>query len=341
MLPNLAAVDPRLLVYGIAGIAFVVVLLLGFGIYAVATAPQARLKRRISAVVGDPLPALVLPGQSRRDAQAGAKRKKQIAERLKHAEEARQKRRGSRLREQLTYAGWDKVSPNQFILFSLLCGIVLTAFGFIVHMPWFVLIAIAAVGALGIPKFVLNFKIKRRLKRFIANFPDAIDIIVRGVRSGLTVGECLNIIGQESPDPVGPEIRLVNEAIKLGQPMGDALQRMSDRLPSPEFRYFTIVLGTQQTTGGNLAETLAKLSDVLRQRKKMRDKVQAMSSEAKASAGIIGSLPILVMGALSVLAPDYIALLFTREGGRIMLAIGLITMFCGVMVMRKMINFDM
>ncbi len=132
------------------------------------------------------------------------------------------------------------------------------------------------------------------------------------MRSGLTVGECLNIIAQESPDPVGPEFRLVNEAIKLGQPMADALQRMSDRLPSPEFRYFTIVLGTQQTTGGNLAETLAKLSDVLRQRKKMRDKVQAMSSEAKASAGIIGSLPLFVMGALSFLAPDYVALLFTH-----------------------------
>src|SRR5262249_49333212 len=102
-----------------------------------------------------------------------------------------------------------------------------------------------------------------------------------------------------------------------------------------------IVLGTQQTTGGNLAETLAKLSDVLRQRKKMRDKVQAMSSEAKASAGIIGSLPIVVMGALSVLAPGYISPLFTREGGRIMLGIGVLTMFCGVMVMRKMINFDM
>jgi tight adherence protein B len=161
------------------------------------------------------------------------------------------------------------------------------------------------------------------------------------VRSGLTVGECLNIIGTESPDPVGPEIRLVNEAIKLGQTMGDALQRMSDRIPSPEFRYFTIVLGTQQTTGGNLAETLAKLSDVLRQRKKMKDKVQAMSSEAKASAGIIGSLPLLVMGALSFLAPDYIALLFTTKSGNFMLALSCVIMGTGVLVMRKMINFDM
>jgi tight adherence protein B len=208
-------------------------------------------------------------------------------------------------------------------------------------LPPILLPAVGLVAFLGIPKFVLNYRIKRRLKKFIAAFPDAIDIIVRGVRSGLTVGECLTIIGQESPDPVGPEFRLVNEAIKLGQPMADALQRMSDRLPSPEFRYFTIVLGTQQQTGGNLAETLAKLSDVLRQRKKMRDKVQAMSSEAKASAGIIGSLPLFVMGALSFLAPDYVALLFTTETGRFMLAICVVVMGCGVMVMRKMINFDM
>src|SRR5262249_23911577 len=190
MLANLAAVDPRILIYGIAGIAFVVVMLLGFGIYAAATAPQARLKRRISAVVGEPGPALALPGSGRRGAQSGAKRKKQIAERLRLAEEARQKRRGSRLREQLTYAGWDKVTPNQFILFSLVLGLVLAGFGFMVSMPWYLILAVAAIGAFGIPKFVLNFKIKRRLKRFIANFPDAIDIIVRGVRSGLTVGEC-------------------------------------------------------------------------------------------------------------------------------------------------------
>jgi tight adherence protein B len=334
------AADPRVVMMAIAALAAIFVLLVGFGIYAVATAPQARLKRRISAVVGDPLPALSLPGTGRKDVQGAAKRKKQIQQRLKDAEESRQKRRGSRLKEQLVYAGL-KISPAQFVLYALIGGTIVVGIGAFFHMPTIVLPAVAAVGYLGIPKLVLNFLIKRRLKKFVAAFPDAIDIIVRGVRSGLTVGECLNIIGQESPDPVGPEIRMVNEAIKLGQTMGDALQRMGDRIPSPEFRYFTIVLGTQQTTGGNLAETLAKLSDVLRQRKKMRDKVQAMSSEAKASAGIIGSLPLCVMGALAVLAPDYVALLFTRSAGHIMLVICVLVMFTGVMVMRKMINFDM
>jgi tight adherence protein B len=328
------------MIYGIAGLAAVTVLLLGFGIYSATTAPQARLKRRISAVVGDPTPALVMPGTSRKDQQSGAKRKKQIQDRLKHAEEARQKRRGSRLRESLVFAGL-KTSPQQFLLYAFVGGCILTGAAAYFHVPLIILPAVALIAFLGIPRFVLKFLIKRRLKKFIAAFPDAIDIIVRGVRSGLTVGECLNIVATESPDPVGPEIGMVNEAIKLGQPMGDALQRMSDRLPSPEFRYFTIVLGTQQSTGGNLAETLAKLSDVLRQRKKMRDKVAAMSSEAKASAGIIGSLPLVVMGALSFLATDYIALLFTTTPGNFMLALSVCIMGTGVLVMRKMINFDM
>jgi len=337
--PNIVA-NPAFMIYGIAGLAAVSMLLLGFGIYAAVTAPQARLKRRISTVVGDPSPAMIIPGTGRKDQNSGAKRKKQIQERLKHAEESRQKRRGSRIREQLVFAGL-KISPQQFIVYALLGGAIFTGVAFIFGLPPILLPAVALIGFLGIPRFVINFLIKRRMKKFIAFFPDAIDIIVRGVRSGLTVGECLNIIGQESPDPVGPEFRLVIEAIKLGQPMADALQRMSDRLPSPEFRYFTIVLGTQQTTGGNLAETLAKLSDVLRQRKKMRDKVQAMSSEAKASAGIIGSLPLFVMAALSFLAPEYVGLLFTTSTGNFMLAICVVVMGCGVLVMRKMINFDM
>ena len=339
-MPELA-VNPQLLVYGVAGLAALVILLLGFGIYAVATAPQARLKRRISAVIGEPLPALALPGAAaRRDQQSGAKRKKQIQDRLKQAEESRQKRRGSRLRETLVFAGLS-ISPMQFLLYSFAVGAIITGFAATQRIPPIMLAAIAVIAFFGLPKFFLNFRIKRRLKKFIAALPDAIDIIVRGVRSGLTVGECLAIIGQESPDPVGPEFRLVNEAIKLGQPMGDALQRMSDRFPSPEFRYFTIVLGTQQQTGGNLAETLHKLTDVLRQRRKMRDKVQAMSSEAKASAGIIGSLPLFVMGALAFLSPEYIALLFTTSTGKFMLAICVCVMGTGVLVMRKMINFDM
>ena len=134
---------------------------------------------------------------------------------------------------------------------------------------------------------------------------------------------------------------LVTEGIKLGMTMNDAMQRMSDRVPSQELRFFTIVLATQQQTGGNLAETLAKLSEILRARKKMREKVKAMSSEAKASAGIIGSLPVVVTTLLAFIAPDYIGLLFTNSTGNFILGIGVSIMAIGVFVMRKMINFDM
>jgi tight adherence protein B len=335
---NLVA-NPRLLVLAISALVAVAILLFGLGAYALVTAPQARLKRRINAVVGEP--SIAIPGTGRKTvATEGAKRKKQIQDRLKAAEEGQQKRRGSRLRERLIWAGL-KIGPKQFLVYACICGVVVTGVGWIVGLPLFVLPAAALVGFFGLPKLVLAQLIKRRLKKFVAAFPDAIDIIVRGVRSGLTVGECLGIVGQESPEPVGSEMRMVNEAIKLGQTMPEAMQRMSDRIPSPEFRYFTIVLGTQQSTGGNLAETLAKLSDVLRQRKRMRDKVQAMSSEAKASASIIGSLPILVMAVLTFLAYDYIALLFTTKTGNFLIFIGAATMVMGVLVMRKMINFDM
>ena len=185
-MPNLAA-NPQLLIYGIAGLAAIAMLLLGFGIYAAVTAPQARLKRRISSVVGDPLPALVLPGTGRKDPDAAGKRKKQIQERLKHAEESRQKRRGSRLRESLVFAGL-KISPQQFILYALLGGAILMGIAFYFGVPPILLPAVGLVAFLGIPKFILNYLIKKRLKKFIAAFPDAIDIIVRGVRSGLTVG---------------------------------------------------------------------------------------------------------------------------------------------------------
>ncbi len=150
------------------------------------------------------------------------------------------------------------------MLMAAASGLVLVLLTWLItRSPLLCLVALP-IGLLGLPKLALNFLIKRRRQKFTTYFADAIDVIVRGVRSGLTVGECLNIVAREMPAPVGPEFSLVNEGIKLGMTMAEVLQRMSDRLPTPEVRFFTIVLITQQTTGGNLAETLAKLSDVLR-----------------------------------------------------------------------------
>jgi tight adherence protein B len=317
-----------------AGVAVTLVIV---ALVAILGAPRARMKKRIAAVVGSG-PMISADIKGGRDQQL-AGRKKQVAAKLKEAEDASKRRRGARLRQALVHAGL-QISPQRFMLFAAGSGL------FFVAMTWLstgnALLCLVAlpIGLLGVPRMVLKFLIKRRRQKFTAYFPDAIDVIVRGVRSGLTVGECLNIVSRELPAPVGPEFTLVNEGVKLGMTMGEVLQRMSDRLPTAEVRFFTIVLITQQSTGGNLAETLAKLSDVLRQRKKMRDKVTAMSSEAKASAAIIGSLPFILSGALSVLQPEIISLLFTTDIGNLWIGIGVVMMLIGSFVMRHMIQFD-
>ncbi|MDY0870767.1 type II secretion system F family protein [Dongia rigui] len=335
MSSQLSGMMPQIIMLALAaGVAMTLVVV---ALVAVLGAPRARMKKRIAAVVGTG-PQISADIKGGRDHQM-AGRKKQVAAKLKEAEEASQRRRGARLRQALVHAGL-QITPRRFMLFAAGSGL------FFVAMTWLstgnLLLCLVAlpIGLLGVPKMVLKFLIKRRRQKFTAYFADAIDVIVRGVRSGLTVGECLNIVSRELPPPVGPEFTLVNEGVKLGMTMAEVLQRMSDRLPTAEVRFFTIVLITQQSTGGNLAETLSKLSDVLRQRKRMRDKVTAMSSEAKASAAIIGSLPFILSGALAVLQPEIISLLFTTDIGNLWIGIGIVMMLIGSLVMRQMIQFD-
>ncbi|MCG8451114.1 MAG: type II secretion system F family protein, partial [Pirellulales bacterium] len=186
----------------------------------------------------------------------------------------------------------------------------------------------------------LGFLTKRRQKKFLLELPNAIDIIVRGVKAGLPFADCMRIIATESQEPVRSEFRAVIESQTVGVQAGDAVERMYQRIPLPEVNFFAITVGIQQHSGGNLSEALGNLSKVLRERKKMTAKIQAMSQEAKASAAIIGSLPILVMVLVYLTSPDYIELLWTERLGQIMLAASVFWMFMGVMVMRKMINFD-
>ncbi len=336
MSSQIAGMMPQIIMLALtAGVAVTLIIV---AVVAVLGAPRARMKKRIAAVVGT---GPHLAGESKSGGKDGqlAGRKKQVAAKLKEAEELSQKRRGARMREVLVHAGL-KMSPQRFMLLSAACGLTFAFLTWAFGAPPILCLVALPIGLFGVPKLVLNFLIKRRKHKFTAYFADAIDIIVRGVRSGLTVGECLNIVAREMPVPIGPEFTLVNEGIKLGMTMGEVLQRMSDRVPTPEVRFFTIVLITQQTTGGNLAETLAKLSDVLRSRKRMRDKVTAMSSEAKASAAIIGSLPFILSGALAVLQPHIISLLFTTSTGNLWIGIGIVMMIIGSLVMRQMIHFD-
>lgn len=336
MLSQLAGMSPQaiLIILMVAGLTVLIIVTFAMAL----GAPRARMKKRIAAVVGHG-PAIVVESGSGIQAKKLQGSKRKVAEKLKEAESEGKRRRGALLEQALIHAGLT-IRPKKFVLISAASGLLLTVLVWAMGVPPVFLLAAAPIGAFGLPKMFLNFRIKRRLNRFTALFADAIDVIVRGVRSGLTVGECLTIVSREIPAPVGSEFALVNEGIRLGMTMGDVLQRLSDRVPTPEVRFFTIVLITQQSTGGNLAETLAKLSDVLRQRKKMKDKVQALSSEAKASASIIGSLPFIMIAGMSFTQPKMLGLLFTHPTGHVLLGIGVGMMVTGILVMRKMINFD-
>ena len=270
-------------------------------------------------------------------------RRKSVQAKLKEAEARRTKKGIYKLREEMIQAGMENISPVQFLVGIVGVAIVLTALYYIAGMPqlgvWG-LFVIPSVLIFGLPKFVLKRQIKKRAKAFTSLFADALDVIIRGVKSGLPVPECISVIGREMPDPVGAEFRLISEGTRLGMTLEETLERAVNRVPTPELRFFAIVLMIQRQTGGNLADTLGKLSDVLRGRKKMRDKIQAMSSEAKASAGIIGSLPIVVGTLLSLVAPEYIAVLFTTPNGNIAVGVGITWMAIGTFVMSNMINLE-
>jgi tight adherence protein B len=200
--------------------------------------------------------------------------------------------------------------------------------------------AAALIGGFGLPNWMLSFLAKRRVKKFLNAFPDAIDVIIRGVKAGLPLNDCLRVIANETDEPVRSEFRLIIEAQAMGLPVGEAVERLVERIPVPETSFFAIVLSIQEKAGGNLSEALSNLSQVLRDRKKMKAKISAMSSEAKASAGIIGSLPFIVAGLVYVTSPTYIELLWTTTTGTLVLGVSAFWMMIGIFTMRKMINFD-
>jgi len=193
---------------------------------------------------------------------------------------------------------------------------------------------------LGLPHFIVSFLINKRLMQFTTSFPDAIDLLVRGLRSGLPVSETLNVVAKEIPGPVGEEFRMVTEKIRIGKSMEDALQDTADRLGTAEFQFFVITLAIQRETGGNLSETLSNLSDVLRKRAQMKLKIRAMSSESKASAYIIGSLPFFVFGMVWNVNQKYLAGFFYEPRLIIAGLIGMVWMSIGAFIMAKMINFE-
>jgi tight adherence protein B len=287
--------------------------------------------------------AIASGGQSDRASRAKATvsdpgaRRRQLIITLKE-QERRQRKASFSLRARLLQAGLN-ATLRTFWMVSAGVGVVAFLIALVVHLPVLLALGVAFVGGVALPRFVVGFLAKRRMKQFTAHFSDAIDIIVRGVRSGLPVNDCLRIIARESPAPLGPEFHRLVENLSMGLTMEQGLEKMFERMPTSELRFFTIVLAIQQKTGGNLAEALANLSSVLRGRKLMREKIKALSSEATASATIIGVLPPGVIILITVTTPSYMAMMFTDPRGHMMLLGGAIWMGLGIFVMKKMINF--
>ena len=258
---------------------------------------------------------------------------------LKDIEERHKKQKNMPLNVRIQQAGlsWSK---RQFYIISGVIGAALFVIVMISGTGLIPALALGFAGAFGLPRWLLSYLKKRRETKFLDAFPDAVDVIVRGIKAGLPLLDSIKVITTDSPEPVRSEFRAILETQAIGMPLGEACAKLYDSVPLPEANFFGIVISIQQRAGGNLSEALGNLSKVLRDRKKMKAKIQAMSMEAKASAGIIGALPIAVMMLVWITSPQYISLLWTEPLGRLMLAASGLWMFMGTMVMKKMINFD-
>lgn len=272
-------------------------------------------------------------------AEVQSSRKKSVADTLKEMDDRQNARKKITMGLRLERAGL-KQTPRDFYILSATVGIVLGGISFgVFEWPIGVTVVAVFLGAFGIPRWVLGKLTKRRQAKFTSHLANAIDVVVRGIKSGLPLNECLQVIARESPEPLAGEFRNVVEQQRLGVPLGDALERMYDRMPLAEVRFLTIVIAIQQQAGGNLSEALGNLSSVLRDRHMLALKVKALSAEAKASAMVLASLPPGVMFMVYMTSPSYMMPLFTTTPGRFMIAAGAVWMMLGVLVMKKMINF--
>jgi len=316
-----------------AVLGFVVVAGLGFALAGPSNSTAKTLKRAQIVTGREAREAI------RRPASAQEQRRKQIIQTLKEHDREQKKALVS-ISAKLKQAGlglsvstfW--IASGGLAAFALLLALML-------RQPPLIGLGLAFAAGLGLPRWVLNFLAARRRAKFVDAFPDAMDIVVRGIKSGLPVHDSLRVIAKESPEPLAGQFNRLVESIGMGMTMDQALEKMHAEMPTPEVRFFSIVLAIQSKTGGNLAEALGNLSAVIRARKLMREKVKALSAEAVASAVIIGALPPAVIVLLMVTAPDYMRVLFVDRRGHLMLMVGAVWMTLGILAMRKMINFKL
>jgi tight adherence protein B len=266
-------------------------------------------------------------------------RREQVEGSLKELEARRQKEKKISLSSRLTQAGlsW---TPQKFMIISGVLAAVAFAIAMLFKGGLIGAAGLAFAAGFGLPRWMLSYLKKRREANFLKALPDAVDVIVRGIKAGLPLFESIKVVAADAPEPLKSEFLAIIETQAIGMPLGEACARLFERMPVPEANFFGIVIAIQQKSGGNLSEALGNLSKVLRDRKKMAEKIQAMSMEAKASAGIIGSLPPIVMLLVYLSTPQYISLLWTHPTGQLMLVGCVIWMSIGIFVMKRMINFD-
>jgi len=322
-------------------IAMLVMLAVGgviYGLFQPTLSGSKRRDQRLQAVAARPQSE-----KQRKQLRDNDRRKKSIQDQLKEFEERQRAKQDKHqkvsLKVRMEQAGltWEM---KQFAIFSVVSGLVFMVLSFILSGNLLVVAGMTFAGALGFPRWYVNSKRKRRFNAFLDELPNGVDIIVRGVKAGLPLGDCIKVVAREAREPVATEFRKITETQVMGISLAEAVAKLPERVPVAEANFFAIVVAIQQKAGGGLAEALNNLSRVLRGRKSMKGKIKALSSEAKSSAAIIGALPFAVGGILFLIAPDYIMLLFTTTAGNIIIAGCLFWMFIGIMVMRAMINFD-
>lgn len=297
--------------------------------------------KRVKAVAENSKVAAPKPSwKSRFFEDAKETKRKAVQESLKQIEErVKQRKKRVTLRTLIMQSGLD-MQVQTFWMFSAVCAVAVLAASLIGGLPWYVALVAGGVGGLGLPRWFLGFLRRRRQNVFLNDFADAIDVMVRGLKAGLPVSDAMKIIAAEAGPPVGPEFSEVVEGQRIGITIDQGIERMYERLPLPEVNFLAIVMAIQSKTGGNLSEALGNLSKVLRDRKRMKAKIRAISQEAKSSAAIIGALPFVIMGALTVLNPTYLnPLFYTSMGNMLLIGCG-IWMGTGVLVIKKMINFQ-
>ena len=329
--PQLTGIAVALLVmFAVGGIIY--------SLFQPALSGSKRSSQRLQAVAARPQSE-----NQRKQLRDTDRRKRNIQDQLKDFEERQRAKHDKQhkvsLKVKMEQAGlaWEM---SHFIMFSAASGVVFFILSLFLSSNLLVICGLTFAGLFGFPRWWVSHKRKRRFNAFLDELPNGVDIIVRGVKAGLPLSDCIKVVARESREPVATEFRKITETQVMGISLSEAVQKLPDRVPVAEANFFAIVVAIQQKSGGGLAEALNNLSKVLRGRKTMKGKIKALSAEAKSSAGIIGSLPFAVGGVMYIMSPDYISMLFTTTTGNIIMGGCFVWMFIGVMVMRAMINFD-